>query len=121
MKTFEDLRIWQESMALAVEVYKLLQHCKDFGLKDQMQRAVISIPSNIAEGAERDSQKEFIRFLRISKGSLGELRTQLRLAIDIGILPQKETEELLANCIKISKMLQKFINFRLKSTPPPTN
>ena len=77
IKTFEDLDVWKRSCQLAVDVYQAFKSSKDFALKDQMQRAAVSIPSNIAEGAERDSTKEYIKFLRYSKGSCGELRTQL--------------------------------------------
>jgi four helix bundle protein len=75
IQPFEDLAVWKESMQLATEVYSLLINCKDYGLKDQIQRAAVSIPSNIAEGFERQSNKEFIHYLFIAKGSCGELHT----------------------------------------------
>jgi four helix bundle protein len=68
------------AITLSVRVYEVLRGCKDFGLKDQMTRAAVSIPSNIAEGAERDSKAEFIHFLHIAKGSAAELRTQVYIA-----------------------------------------
>jgi len=74
---FQDLEVWQRACQLTVATYESLTHLKDFNLKDQIQRAAVSIPSNIAEGSERGSDKDFIRFLRISKGSCAELRTQL--------------------------------------------
>ena len=76
-KSFEDLEVWKRSSRLAVEIYSALRDCRDFSLKDQMTRAAVSIPSNIAEGAERYSDKEFARFLYIARGSSAELRTQL--------------------------------------------
>ena len=76
----------EKSYRLVVELYKELQNCKDYGLKDQMTRAAVSIPSNIAEGAERKTKKEFINFLSISKGSAAELWTQIYIASKIGIL-----------------------------------
>ena len=79
---FEDYEVWKISMRLVVEIYKSLKDCHDYGLRDQMQRAAVSIPSNFSEGYERQSNKEFIRFLYIAKGSCGELRTQLYLAIE---------------------------------------
>ncbi len=79
IEKFEDLVTWQEGMRLAVNVYESLTACQDFGLKDQMQRAAVSIPSNSAVGFERNSNKEFIQFLYIAKSSCGELRTQLYL------------------------------------------
>lgn len=78
-QTFEDLHIWQDSMTICEEVYKNISHCRDFGYKDQIQRSSVSVPSNIAEGYERQTTKEFVQFLYISKGSNAELRTQLIL------------------------------------------
>jgi four helix bundle protein len=86
-RSFEDLEVWKRSCKLAVEVYTVLKDCKEFGLRDQMTRLSISIPSNIAEGAERDTTKEYVRFLHIAKGSAAERRTQIYLAEKIGILP----------------------------------
>ena len=80
IKTFEDLDVWKRSCQLAVDVYSVLQDSKDYGLKDQMQRAAVSIASNIAEGSDRGSTAEYIRFLRYSKASCAELRTQLYIA-----------------------------------------
>ena len=104
--TFEDLEVWKRGCQLAVDVCVATHHSKNFGLRDQMQRSAISIPSNIAEGAERDSDGDFIRFLRISKGSCGELRTQLyiseRVHEALGIEP-------FANSREISAMLQGLI------------
>ena len=74
--SFEKLEVWQRACRLAVAVYKVMTGCPDYGLKDQMTRAAVSIASNIAEGAERQSAKEFVRFLYIAKGSAAELRTQ---------------------------------------------
>ncbi|MEP6646977.1 MAG: four helix bundle protein, partial [Saprospiraceae bacterium] len=79
-QSFEDLIIWKESMQLCFDIYAVLKPCRDYGLKDQIQRSAVSIPSNIAEGFERQTDKEFIRFLFIAKGSCGELRTQLYIA-----------------------------------------
>lgn len=76
---FEDLHVWKEGMQLTIQLYRGLDNCRDFGLLDKIQRAATSIPSNVAEGFERDSNKEFIRFLYIAKSSAGELRTQLYL------------------------------------------
>lgn len=78
---FEELEIWKDSMRICKEVYELLKDCKDYGFKDQMQRAAVSIPSNIAEGYERKGTKEASYFLYVPKGSCGELRTQFYLTI----------------------------------------
>ncbi|MEJ2685452.1 MAG: four helix bundle protein [Candidatus Sulfobium sp.] len=85
-KRFEDLEVWKSSYKLAVEIYKRFSNCKDYGLKDQITRSSVSVPSNIAEGFERNSNKEFIRYLYIAKGSCGELRTQLHIAQGLDIL-----------------------------------
>lgn len=74
---FEDLDVWKRSSRLCAELYKHFRKVKDFGFRDQITRSALSVPSNIAEGVERDSQKDFARFLQYSKGSCGELRTQI--------------------------------------------
>ena len=86
IERFEDLEVWKESMRLTVEIYNQFKSINDFGLCDQMQRASVSIPSNISEGYERNSNKEFIRFLYIDQGSCGELRTQLCLATELNFV-----------------------------------
>ena len=89
---FRELRVWQEAKALAVQVYNITTNAsfaKDYGLRDQARRAAVSVASNIAEGYERNSNKDFIRFLLISKGSLSELRTHLEIALEIGYLDGK--------------------------------
>ncbi|MDG5800630.1 four helix bundle protein [Marinilabiliaceae bacterium ANBcel2] len=75
IEKFEDLTVWQESVTLAETIYKLLAECKDYGFINQIRRAAVSIPSNIAEGFDRQTNKEFIQFLHISKGSTAEVRT----------------------------------------------
>lgn len=77
IEKFEDLLIWKNAMDLCVNIYELAKSIKDFSLKDQIQRAAVSVPSNIAEGFDRGTNKEFIRFLYIAKGSCSEVRTQL--------------------------------------------
>jgi four helix bundle protein len=76
-QSFEDLEVWQRGCRLTVDIFKVFTNCKNFSFKDQIQRAALSIPSNIAEGSERGSSKYFGHFLNIAKGSCGELRTQL--------------------------------------------
>ena len=108
-KSFEDLEVWKKACRLAVWVYKILKECKEYGLKDQMTRAAVSIPSNIAEGAERNSKNEFIRFLHIAKGSAAELRTQIYIAPQIGIIRSETKKELVNELIVISSMLHALI------------
>jgi four helix bundle protein len=96
MAGFENLEVWQVAKNLAVQIYQLTLDTtlnKDFGLRDQIRRCAVSIPSNIAEGDERDSNPDSVRFFRIAKGSLGELRTQLRIASEIGYISQNDFEQ----------------------------
>jgi len=112
VSSFEDLNVWKEAMRLAVDLYKILEKCRDFSLKDQMQRAAVSIPSNIAEGFERDTNKEFIRFLYIAKGSSAELRTQLYIVIESKTIEKKLGNDFIDRSKKISSMLYKLIKIR---------
>ena len=113
-KSFEELDVWKLSCRLAVRIYEVLKDCRDYGLKEQMTRSAVSISSNIAEGAERDSKQEFIRFLHISKGSAAELRTQVYIAKQIGIINNDLEKELVDELKKISSML----HARIKSIKP---
>jgi four helix bundle protein len=83
---FEDLEVWKRSASLSANLYKELRELRDFGFKDQITRAGLSIPSNIAEGFERESQKECLNFLSYAKGSCGELKTQIIIGMDIGYI-----------------------------------
>jgi four helix bundle protein len=109
---FEDLEIWKEGMRVSIKIYEMLKTCKDYGLKDQMQRAAVSIPSNIAEGFERQTNKEFIQFLYISKGSCGELRTQLYLAKEFKIITNENFTDILPKLKQLSSMISNFIKTR---------
>ena len=113
---FEDLEIWKEGMRLSVAIYKLMKNCKDFGFKDQIKRASVSIASNIAEGFERQTNKEFIQFLYIAKGSCGELRTQIYLAKELEYLNKEDFINMLNQSKLLSAKIQNFIKFR-KSLP----
>lgn len=107
--SFEELDVWKRACRLAVVMYDNLRNCRDYGLKDQMTRAAVSIASNIAEGAERNSKAEYIRFLHIAKGSAAELRTQVYIAQQIGIYQNIQTTELITELKEISSMLQGLI------------
>ena len=111
---FEDLNVWKEAMRLACDIYHELKNCKEFGLRDQMQRSAVSIPSNIAEGFERNSNREFVRFLHIALGSCAELRTQLYIAVDVQIIKKEIGNEYLERSRKISAMLSKYIKLRIQ-------
>ena len=112
VQRFEDLEVWKEGMSIAFKIYRELEGCRDYGLRDQMQHSAVSIPSNIAEGYERNTNKDFIRFLYISKGSCSELRTQIYLAMNIGLFKPEKGEKLLESSRKISAMLYNDINIR---------
>ena len=105
---FEELEIWKRSSRLAVSVLLLTEKISLYALRDQMSRSSISVPSNIAEGAERDSDKEFRRFLSIAKGSLAELRTQLFIAVKAEILTTDEVTPLIAETRELAAMIQAF-------------
>lgn len=105
-KSFEDLEVWKQSCRMAVRIYKELKDCRDYSLRDQMTRAAVSIPSNIAEGAERDSKQEYVRFIHIAKGSAAELRTQVYIASEIGLISKDTSTELVAELKHISATLQ---------------
>ncbi len=103
--SFEDLEVWKRSCRLAIRLYETLRDCRDFGLKDQMTRSAVSVASNIAEGSERNSKKDYTRFLHIAKGSAGELRTQLYIAYKVGYIAEEDMHELVSEAKKISKQL----------------
>ena len=104
-QSFEELVVWKKSSRLAVNLYNELRDCRDFGLKDQMTRAAVSIPSNIAEGSDRDSLKEFIRFLNIAKGSAAELRTQIYIAQQVAVINDEFAKDTHKELKQISAML----------------
>lgn len=113
---FRELKVWQDAKNLAVEIYKTTDNAKfakDFGLKNQVQKAAVSIASNIAEGYERNSDKEFVRFLLIAKGSLSELRTQLEIAMEIDYLPGDIFEKIEGRCDLMAGMLSKLARYRI--------
>jgi four helix bundle protein len=113
---FEDLECWKRAKSLAVEIYKISNSGKfnqDFGLKDQVRRAAVSIASNIAEGKERETVAEFIRYLYVAKGSAGELKTQLLIAQDIGYVDQECSSDLRMKVENLSAMIGALIK-RLK-------
>lgn len=109
MDAFEKLEVWKRSTWLSVELYKTLSGCRDAGFKDQITRAALSVPSNIAEGYERDSGRDFARFLRIAKGSCGELRTQLYIGAEAGFMDKPVALDMVAEATEIARMLQGLI------------
>ena len=108
IQSFEDLEIWKMGIDLSVGIYKatnLFPKSEVFGLASQLNRSAVSVPSNIAEGFGRFSRIEFKRFLKISLGSLYELRTQLKICHEIGFIPFSEFEAMDTAAIRISKMI----------------
>ncbi len=108
IEKFEDLIAWQKARRLTREVYKVTQRAKfarDFGLKDQIQRAAVSSMSNLAEGFERGGLVEFHRFLVIAKGSCAELRTQLYVAMDVGYIDEDTFGSLMTQAIEVGKII----------------
>ena len=117
-KYFEDLEVWKSSRELTRKIYKVTgdgSFSKDFGLRDQIRRASVSVMSNIAEGYERGGNQEFIQFLSIAKGSCGEVRCQLYVALDQGYVNSKECEQLIDLFKKLSIMINNFMEYLKKS------
>ena len=117
-KYFEDLEVWILSRELTYKIYNVSsdgRFANDFGLRDQIRRAAVSIMSNIAEGYERGGNKEFIQFLSIAKASCGEARSQLYVAMDQSYVSKTECEQLIDEFKKLSIMMNNFIEY-LKSS-----
>jgi four helix bundle protein len=115
---FQGLKVWQKSKDLAVQIYKITEQGmfgKDYGLRDQVRRSSVSIPSNIAEGDERDTDKEAVRHLYIAKGSAAELLTQLIIAHEVNYIDETTFKELEEKCLEISGMLSRLIAARSKT------
>jgi four helix bundle protein len=118
VKNFEDLNVWQQARQLTQEVYRLTKTenvLKDFGLQDQIRRAAVSVMSNIAEGFERGGNQEFLQFLYVAKGSCGEVRSQLYVALDQGYATENETDKLLQAFKRLSGSIRNLITYLRKS------
>ena len=102
---FENLEVWKRAKELSVSIYRSMANLKDFGFKDQITRSSLSIPSNIAEGMERSTEKEKARFLEIARGSAAELRTQIMIGIEIEYINKETGEQWLKETKEISAML----------------
>lgn len=108
MSSYKELIVWQKSIQLVTDIYKLTKTFPKeeiYGLASQMQRAVVSIPSNIAEGNDRNSSKEFSQFLRIARGSLAELETQIIISEKLEYTNEKQITPSLNNCYEIGRMI----------------
>jgi len=111
---FENLKIWQIALRITKEIYDITskkEFSKDFSLKDQIRRAIISVSSNIVEGFEKNNNNEFIRFLKIAKGSIGEVRNQLYIALAVNYINQEEFEKLNNELIELANQVGKLISY----------
>lgn len=118
IEKFEDLQIWKLSIALAKEIYLITSiglFSKDYSFRDQIRRATISISSNIAEGFERNNNNEFIQFLKIAKGSIGEVRTQLYIAVEIKYLDKQKYVALNEQFYDLSCQVGKLLSYLRKT------
>ncbi len=109
IEKFEDILSWQKSKQLTLIVYSEFINCRDFGFKDQIQRASVSVMNNIAEGFERKSNKEFKHFLFIAKASCGEVRSMLYLAIELKYITRNTFDRLFSLSVETSKLLSGLI------------
>jgi four helix bundle protein len=117
-RSFEELEVWQRGCRLSVAIFETFESCKRFTRRDQIERTGLSIPSNIAEGAERGSSKDFAHFLNFSKGSCGELRTQLYIARRLKAVSKGAFDSLIRESREISAMLQGLRTAMLRKTAP---
>jgi len=119
LRRFEDIEAWQRTRELVREVYRVSGRgafSKDFALRDQMRKAAISIMSNIAEGFERGGKREFIQFLSVAKASVGEVRSQLYIALDRGYLPDVDYGHVTGLAVETGRMIGGFMRY-LRRTP----
>lgn len=117
-RTFEEIEAWKKSRELVRAIYQatsLGAFSKDYGLRDQIRRASVSIMSNIAEGFEREGTREFVQFLSMAKASAGEVRSQLYVALDQGYIGQMQFEELSSKASEVSKMISGLITYLKRS------
>lgn len=106
---FEDIIAWQKAGSLSLEIYKIFKNCPDFSFVNQVRRATISIMNNIAEGFERNTNKEFRNFLYISKGSCAEVRSMLYLAYRLNYINKQQFNEAASLTVEISKLISGLI------------
>jgi len=109
METFEKLEVWREGKELAVGIYRSFRGCRDFSFRDQIQRAAVSVPANIAEGLERNSPAECKQFMSFAKGSAGEVRAFLLIAEEVQLIDKNQAQRLREQAIRVSKRLYRFI------------
>lgn len=108
---FEDIQSWQEARLLVTDVYTFLKDCRDFGFRDQIQRAAVSIMSNVAEGFDRGGNKEFIHFLTIARGSLAEVKSLSYAGLDICLLSNDQFVTLEKRSVRLNGLLNGLIHY----------
>jgi len=108
-RSFEGLRVWQQSRSFVNSIYDIMEHVQDYGFRDQIQRAAVSIMNNIAEGAESGSDAKYMYFLQISRGSCSEVRSMLYLCFDRKMISQETFDILKSEAISISSQLYRLI------------
>jgi len=116
IEKFEDIEAWKEARKLLKEIYSYFADFKDFSFKDQIQRAALSVMSNIAEGFDRGSNKEFIQFLIIARGSVSEVKSLSYAAIDIGYIEGETFNKISERCLKLTNLLNGFIRYLKNSS-----
>ena len=122
MAHFEDLVMWKDAKTLTLTIYRLMENSRDYGFRDQIQRASVSIMNNIAEGSDAGSDAINIRFLNIAKGSCSEVRSMLYLCSELGYCTVEQQEELIGTTRKISASINNLIKYiNTKKTPIPSN
>jgi four helix bundle protein len=113
-ETFENLEVWREAVDLAARVYELFRDCGDWGFRGQIQNASVSISNNIAEGYERSSNAEFIRFLDIARGSCGEVRSQMYVATRVKLITEEAAESIITDAKRLSRRIARLMEVRRK-------
>lgn len=116
IERFEDIEAWKEARVLVREMYRSFTEIKDYSFKDQIQRASISIMSNISEGFDRGSNREFIQFLIIARGSVSEVKSLSYAALDIGYIDENTFNKISERCYKLTNLLNGFIRY-LRNSP----
>jgi four helix bundle protein len=118
-RRFEKLRVWQQSRSFVNSIYEIMEQVRDYGFRDQIQRAAVSIMNNIAEGAESGSDAKYVNFLQISRGSCSEVRSMLYLCLDRKMINQEIFNRLKTEAISISNQLYRLIEAISKDTKQP--
>jgi four helix bundle protein len=111
IERFEDIEAWKESRCLVKDIYGYFSNSKDFGFRDQIQRSAISVMSNISEGFDRGSNKEFIQFLVIARGSVSEVKSLSYAALDIGYIDEDTFKKISERCAVLKNLLNGFIRY----------